>query len=541
MALWRMADHHAGLPVEASGWVRATPSLTPMTTSARSAWPAAAVRAIGAARLRGRQPRPAVSSNEHVAGRFPLPRLLAADQGVRARFHQEAVNAARLTHPNIVAVYDTGQQHDVTYLVMELVEGPTLGEALRAGGALPPAEAARVALQVAQALGYAHQAGVVHRNLTPNNILLGSDSAVKVGDFSIAAAAQADDDPGRTGELAGPPAYLAPELIDGQEPDGCADLYGLGACLYEMLTGRPPQPALAIPGHHTGPLHAPRAVRADVPRELDTVVQRSMAADPAGRYPNAQAMAAALARPAAQADRGPGSHIPAELGPAQPADAPAEPGFLHHEGRWLGWTLALIGMAAVVALVGVALSRSTDLDLHLPGNPTQTPTTPPASTISAATTPTRFTQALAFDPLGDGHENDDQAPRAIDQDAATAWTTQHYNRPALGGLKPGVGLVLDAGHPVAADELDLTLLSAGGSLEVYGAPDNADRAPTSFPDGWTRLATAPAITSPQQRLTLSGAGSFRWYLVWFTSLPPAPDDPSHYQNGIAEALLGPQS
>src|SRR6266498_2611557 len=374
MALWRMADHHAGLPVEASGWVRATPSLTPMTTSARSAWPAAAVRAIGDARLRGRQPRPAVSSNEHVAGRFPLPRLLAeryelsaplasgqvtsvwrghdrilgrdvivkvmhpelaADQGVRARFHQEAVNAARLTHPNIVAVYDTGQQHDVTYLVMELVEGPTLGEALRAGGALPPAEAARVALQVAQALGYAHQAGVVHRNLTPNNILLGSDSAVKVGDFSIAAAAQADDDPGRTGELAGPPAYLAPELIDGQEPDGCADLYGLGACLYEMLTGRPPQPALAIPGHHTGPLHAPRAVRADVPRELDTVVQRSMAADPAGRYPNAQAMAAAVARPAGQADRGPGSHIPAELGPAEPADAPAESGFLHHEGRWL--------------------------------------------------------------------------------------------------------------------------------------------------------------------------------------------------------------
>src|SRR6266542_3157047 len=77
---------------------------------------------------------------------------------------------------------------------------------------------------------------------------------------------------------------------------------------------------------------------------------------------------------------------------------PAEPGFLRHEGRWLGWTLALIGMAAVVALVGVALSRSVDIDLHLPGNPTQTPTTPPASTISAATTPTRFTQALAFDP-----------------------------------------------------------------------------------------------------------------------------------------------
>jgi hypothetical protein len=92
---------------------------------------------------------------------------------------------------------------------------------------------------------------------------------------------------------------------------------------------------------------------------------------------------------------------------------------------------------------------------------------------------------------------------------------------------------------VAAGELDLTLVSGGGSLEVYGAAGDAH--PPGFPDEWTRLATVPDLTSRQQRIAFTGEGSFRWYLVWFTSLPPAPDDPSRYQNGIAEAVLGPSS
>ena len=99
--------------------------------------------------------------------------------------------------------------------------------------------------------------------------------------------------------------------------------------------------------------------------------------------------------------------------------------------------------------------------------------------------------------------------------------------------------MLDAGHPVAARALDLTLTSAGGSLEVYGAADNTS--PAGFPDGWTRLAAVPDITSQQQELALLDGGSLRWYLVWFTSLPPATDDPGRYQNGIAEAVLRPRS
>jgi len=146
----------------------------------------------------------------------------------------------------------------------------------------------------------------------------------------------------------------------------------------------------------------------------------------------------------------------------------------------------------------------------------------------------RLAGAFAYDPLGDGHENDDQAPNAVDHDPATAWTTQHYRRPALGGLKPGVGLVLALDRPAAAHQLDLTLLSPGGAFEVYGATGQAS--PTSFPEGWTRLGGDPDPASRHARLALAGGG-YRWYLVWFTRLPPAADDPSRYQGGISEATL----
>ena len=181
--------------------------------------------------------------HDRVLGRDVVVKVLhpelAADPSFRARFHEEAVNAARLTHPNIVALYDTGEQGAVAYIVMELVNGPTLREALGRHGPLPPSRAARLSMEVAAALDYAHQAGVCHGSLKPGNILLADDGTVKVADFSIARAAT-EDDPGRTGEVLGVDGYLAPEVVRGDDADGRADVYGLGACLYEMLTGRAP-------------------------------------------------------------------------------------------------------------------------------------------------------------------------------------------------------------------------------------------------------------------------------------------------------------
>src|SRR6266508_3824275 len=162
------------------------------------------------------------------------------------------------------------------------------------------------------------------------------------------AKAATEDDPARTGEILGVTGHLAPELAKGDEVDGRADVYGLGACLFEMLTGRAPSVAAHGP---SGPM-GPRSLRAGVPRELDAVVTKAMARDPERRFPTARIMASALARSAAADDGDTQAivHPPPEL----PREVPEEPdeGFMRHEGRWLGWALVLVGLAVVLVVVG---------------------------------------------------------------------------------------------------------------------------------------------------------------------------------------------
>lgn len=469
--------------------------------------------------------------HDRVLGRDVVVKVLhpdlAADASLRGSFHQEAVNAARLTHPNIVALYDTGEQQGLNYLVMELVDGPTLRDVLHAHGPLPPAKAARLASEVVLALEYAHQAGVLHRNLKPANILLCDDGSVKVADFSIAKAA-ASEDPGRTGELLAASGYQAPEAADGGDPDRRADVYGLGACLFEMLTGRPPTARMTSRGN-TGPL-SPRAIRAGVPRELDAIVLKAMMVDPHDRYPTVAAMGSALARTAAgDGDRAP-LLVQERLALPPPSEAPQAPGFLRHEGRWLGWTLVVVGLVAALVVVGASLNSKGVI--RLPGSH-QSPerTSPQTTSQPAAALP--ITGVQAYDPFGSPRtENDRDAGKAVDGNPRTKWSTEHYKRsPNFGGLKPGVGIVLDVGTPQQVHQLDLRLLYGGSNVEVYGS----DSVPSSF-DEWTanRLASRP--DAPQDStIDLSGDQSFRYYLIWFTRLPPAPD--GDFQDGVAEATL----
>jgi eukaryotic-like serine/threonine-protein kinase len=470
--------------------------------------------------------------HDRVLGRDVVVKVLhpdlAADAALRGSFHQEAVNAARLTHPNIVALYDTGEQQGVNYIVMELVDGPTLRDVLNTRGPLPPAKAARLASEVVHALEYAHQAGVLHRNLKPTNILLCDDGSVKVADFSLAKAT--GEDPTRTGELAAG-GYLAPEAADGGSPDGRSDVYGLGACLFEMLTGRPPMTRTS-PRGNTGPL-SPRAIRAGVPRELDAVVLRAMMVDPRDRYPTAAAMGSALARTAAgDGDRTPLLVREPPALPPSVGEAPQAPGFLRHEGRWLGWTLVVVGLVAALVVVGASLNSKGVISL--PGTH-QAParTSPPTTGQPAATLP--IAQAQAYDPFGKPpKENDVQAPRAIDGDAQSAWETEHYRSQDFGRLKQGVGLVLDLGSPQQARQLDLRLLYGGSSIEVYGS----DSAPSSF-DAWSahRLANQPDVPR-NATIDFAGDASYQYYLIWFTQLPASPDG-GGFQDGIAEATLRP--
>jgi serine/threonine-protein kinase len=224
---------------------------------------------------------------------------MAARPDVRTRFEAEARAAASLSHPNVVAVYDTGDHEGVPYIVMERLPGETLADRIAAG----PLEVGRVrtmADEVLDALGTAHAAGLVHRDVKPANILLTADGRTKVADFGIAKSAEAarDGDLTGTGQLLGTPAYLAPERMDGAPASPRADLWAVGVVLYETLTGTrafPGETPLAIArAVESGDHESLREVRPDLDPVLAAAVERAMDPDPARRFSSAGEMAAAL-------------------------------------------------------------------------------------------------------------------------------------------------------------------------------------------------------------------------------------------------------
>ncbi|MGH9151457.1 MAG: serine/threonine-protein kinase, partial [Acidimicrobiales bacterium] len=209
---------------------------------------------------------------------------MAADPGVRERFEVEGRSAARLAHPNVVAVFDTGEEQGTPYLVMERLPGDTLADRM-ADGPVDQEWLRAVAADVLAALGAAHAAGLVHRDVKPGNILMAADGRAKVADFGIAKSLEVAGDLTGTGLLVGTPAYLAPERLDGRPATERSDLYSLGVVLYEALAGAKPFTAetpLAMAGAVLNDVPAPLAeLRPGVAPDLAAAVERAMARDPA--------------------------------------------------------------------------------------------------------------------------------------------------------------------------------------------------------------------------------------------------------------------
>jgi serine/threonine-protein kinase len=230
-----------------------------------------------------------------VLGRTVAIKVLAPqfsdDEAFVQRFRREAQAAARISHPAIVSVFDTGSDDGLHYIVMEFVEGRTLAQVLAEGGRIMPDRALAITREVTRALEAAHAQGVIHRDIKPGNIMLNPRGEVKVTDFGIARMTTSAETIEQTAAILGTASYLSPEQAQGQPVDGRSDIYSLGCVLYEMVTGRPPflgdSPVTVASKQVLEQPVPPSKLNPDVTPDLDAVILRTLAKNPANRYGSA--------------------------------------------------------------------------------------------------------------------------------------------------------------------------------------------------------------------------------------------------------------
>jgi len=342
------------------------------------------------------------SLNRYVALKV-LPPYLAQDEQFVARFKQEALAAAALRHPNIMVIYDVEEEGDIRYIAAEYLEGNTLAQVLeQQRGPVPLPRTVNILNQLASALDFAHQRGLVHRDVKPSNAFIGSDDHVTLMDFGIVKALTGGMQMTRTGAAIGTPEYMSPEQAEGRSVDQRSDIYSLGVVLYQLLTGRVPfeakTPTQILLAHVTQPPTPPTQINPAIPRAVEAVVLRALAKRPEERFATAGEMAQALARAASGAPASayvaptvvPGrlsqtppppsytpqpSTPPPAYVPPQPYTPPPPPAVRKSGGavNWLLWGgLGLAALAFVCILSFVFCGA-------FGGKGTPTPTAPPVA------------------------------------------------------------------------------------------------------------------------------------------------------------------
>jgi serine/threonine protein kinase len=423
-------------------------------------------------------------------------------QKIRKQLTDAATRASRVSDGRWVRVLDVGDMPvgpaTATWVATEWVDGPSLTALLR-HEPLRPGVATELVRQCAEALAVAARDGCRHGRLNPDEVLLPGAGLPRITGLEIAA--ELDPRPVEAG-------------VGSTESE---DVRGLGALLFASLTGRWPLPGwtgLPAADGKAGGLH-PRAHAPGVSRDLDHVTAKALSGD----YADAAAVAGALA-----------------LLPAEPLDAPppvAAPGRRLAVSTW-AWRVVPPLLVLAIGIggweVGSALGRvPLSARAHHATLPPASATAPGTGRLTLVwTQPPAVT---SFDPEGDGQENPDAVGLAVDRDPSTSWTTATYRgSPHFGGLKTGVGLLLDLGRPTRVRVAELALTAAGASVELR-AGDVAPRQASDLP-----LVSNTDRAGAQVRWTLPAPVTARYWLVWFTSLPKAG---SGYRIGISEvALLG---
>jgi tRNA A-37 threonylcarbamoyl transferase component Bud32 len=420
------------------------------------------------------------------------------------RFRREARAVAQLSHPNVVAVIDAGEDGGHPYIVFEYVDGETLKQRIERVGPLPVDEATAYAIEIGRGLSAAHSRRLVHRDVKPQNVLIDSEGRAKVTDFGIARSLEADGLT-QTGRVLGTTDYVSPEQAMGRGVDARTDVYSLGVLLYEMLTGEVPFMAETVVGvamkHVNEPMPDVQNKRPEISSALAAVVERATAKEPKTRYPDMAGCLADLeAALEVEVARAGGSH-----GEATTVldTVPRKERKILTTRRVSAAGVFLVLAATAAALLITALTGKKES----PG-PSPAPTGAPVKIASTA----------SFDPSpGDGEENDELLKLAIDGNPGTGWTTETYQAPtteqAVG--KPGVGLVVTVAQPVAARTMRIRSETKGWDTQIYAS----ESGPPTTLQGWGKPIGEATNMGTDQEIELTPRTA-KYYLIWITKLAP---------------------
>ena len=470
-----------------------------------------------------------------------MHREIAADSDQLERFRREARSVAQLNHPHVVTVIDAGEEpssegngagagdaRETPYIVLEYVDGETLKDVIRREGPLEIPQALAYAIEIARALGAAHERQIVHRDVKPHNVLVSEEGGAKITDFGIARTLS-EEGLTMAGRVLGTTDYVSPEQALGQAVNGQSDLYSLGVVLFEMLTGEVPfrgsSPVAVAMKHVREDVPDVQRLRPGISAATAAVVERAVSKDLTRRYPDAASMLAdleeVLALEATRAGQATGE-VTSVLRTLPGAAQRRLPLRMRHPARWV------VSLALLVAIVAIALIAG-GLGTHRGTG------VPPGIASHAGLEPVQLSQTAAhgYNPFGTGPENRDQIGNLVDSDPNTTWSTEQYYEGTLrkpGGV--GLGVYLDAAPHVLAKAVEIQTPTPGFAVQIYAADQIELELPygNSTPlsaRGWQGPVGSSAHVHDGERIPLALSGHpYRYYLVWLTTLPPGMESAS---------------
>ena len=452
---------------------------------------------------------------------------VAADSAQLERFRREARLVAQLSHPNVVTVIDAGEEpapgesgDSSPYIVLEYVPGETLKDLIRREGPLEIPVALAYAIEIARALGAAHEKHLVHRDVKPQNVLISEEGAAKITDFGIARPLSEDALTG-TGRVLATTDYIAPEQALGEPVSAQSDIYSLGVVLYEMLTGEVPfrgeSPVAVAMRHVREQLPDVQQRRPSVSAATAAVIDRAVAKNPRDRYRDAASMVAdleqAIALETARSGQATGE-VTSVLRTLPTSARSRLPLRVRRPWAWVA-ALALLAVAIALALIfglGRTHRGAVSAGVTVRGGLQQVPLQQDA--------------AHGYNPFGTGPENRDTVNNVIDGDPNTVWSSEEYYGGSLhkpGGV--GLGLYLDAAPRVDAKALEISTSTPGFPVQIYVANEIKtlpfENSTPLAARGWHGPVGTSSSVKSSERLPLSlGGVPWRYYLVWVTALPP---------------------